>query len=1024
MTIARILLLVTVGLLMVGIAPCISQGRLTKSVLDRIDQEVRHSMKEGDIPGLSLVIIDSGQTFIRTYGYADLGTKTPVTAHTLFQLASCSKAFTAMAVMKLAGQGMIDLQAPVTSYLPWFHPVYKDSPATITVLQLLHHTSGIPWQTISAIPPDDSPDALERTIKEIAGISLRHQPGKQYEYATINYDILALIIEKVMHRPFETFLQTGVLDPLRLNHTSVGSAADNGSMATGYKIGLFLPRPYKAPVYRANNAAGYVITDASDMALWLSFQLGLGDSALYPLAVATHQRDETVPLHGMNAYAMGWEVSLSGNGVISHEGANPNYTAYVSLRQMAKTGVAVLANSNSNLTPAIGDHIMKILAAEKIPRQTGKDESDAIFSLVSALLTLYLLAALSFLGYIIHSISKGRRKFEPLSPRKAWIFLRALLILSPFLLGIYILPKAIAGFTWESIIVWTPVSFLTTIILILAGLALSYFIYFVSLCFPEKDPLKRVAPGILLMSILSGVANMALIILLTSSLDSPIRVRYLMLYFLLAFSLYLIGRSYFQKNLIRFTRGLIYELRIRLIDRIFSTSFQRFEKMDRGRVYTALNDDVDAIGDSASLFVMLITSLITAMCAFFYLSTIAFWTTLLTLLLLASLCGIYYFVSKRTNIYFRQARDIRNLFMRLINGMIDGFKEISLHHNKKLEYKNDVAACAHDYRDKMSRADFRFVDSSLLGESLLLMLLGAVAFAVPILFPDIRTGAVTSFIIILLYLGSSINQIVNGVPSILRLRIAWHRIRQFLEEIPANLDLSVVPVPVDKIVESIRAEGVKFHYKGKEDQEVFEVGPIDLQAGRGEIIFIIGGNGSGKTTLAKLLVGLYEPDEGWILINDRIIESSRLGEYFSTAFNPAFLFEKLYNIDVRDKKADIEKYLKTLHLDKKVTITENRYSTIDLSGGQKKRLALLQCYLEDSPIYLFDEWAADQDPAYRNFFYRILLPEMKKMGKIVIAITHDDHYFDAADKIFKMTDGKLEVYAASYLFTDIDLPSR
>jgi putative pyoverdin transport system ATP-binding/permease protein len=121
----------------------------------------------------------------------------------------------------------------------------------------------------------------------------------------------------------------------------------------------------------------------------------------------------------------------------------------------------------------------------------------------------------------------------------------------------------------------------------------------------------------------------------------------------------------------------------------------------------------------------------------------------------------------------------------------------------------------------------------------------------------------------------------------------------------------------------------------------------------------------------------------------------------------------LYSVNVEEKIQEIDHYLGLLHLKGKVAIAGDRYSTLELSSGQRKRLALLQCYLEDSPIYLFDEWAADQDPEYRNFFYRTLLPEMKSAGKIIIAITHDDHYFDVADKVLKMKMGKVELYTSS-----------
>ncbi|MEM1002740.1 MAG: ATP-binding cassette domain-containing protein, partial [Bacteroidota bacterium] len=179
-------------------------------------------------------------------------------------------------------------------------------------------------------------------------------------------------------------------------------------------------------------------------------------------------------------------------------------------------------------------------------------------------------------------------------------------------------------------------------------------------------------------------------------------------------------------------------------------------------------------------------------------------------------------------------------------------------------------------------------------------------------------------------------------------------------------------------------------------------------------------NGSGKTTLAKLLTGLYEPDRGVVMINNKALKNAELSEYFSTVFSPPYLFEKLYSVDLKDRTEELHNYLRLLDLEQKVAISENQYSTINLSSGQRKRLALLQCYLEDSPIYLFDEWAADQDPDYRNFFYKTLLPEMKLLGKIVIAITHDDHYFHLADKILKMDRGKLKVYSDHHTLKEMD----
>ncbi len=185
------------------------------------------------------------------------------------------------------------------------------------------------------------------------------------------------------------------------------------------------------------------------------------------------------------------------------------------------------------------------------------------------------------------------------------------------------------------------------------------------------------------------------------------------------------------------------------------------------------------------------------------------------------------------------------------------------------------------------------------------------------------------------------------------------------------------------------------------------MGPVNLEVKRGEILFIIGGNGSGKSTLANLLTGLYNADDGTVEINGNRINNIELGELYSTIFSSNHVFKKLYGIDTINKKEQIDYLLKLLKLEGKVNIENGIFSTISLSNGQRKRLSLMKCLLEDSQIYLFDEWAADQDPEFKKAFYRELLPQMKKNGKIIIAITHDDNYFDMADKVMKLDMGKV-----------------
>jgi ABC-type siderophore export system fused ATPase/permease subunit len=186
-----------------------------------------------------------------------------------------------------------------------------------------------------------------------------------------------------------------------------------------------------------------------------------------------------------------------------------------------------------------------------------------------------------------------------------------------------------------------------------------------------------------------------------------------------------------------------------------------------------------------------------------------------------------------------------------------------------------------------------------------------VAFGIPRVFTGIEPYIVMSFVIVLLYLIGPINGILGSVPSIMRLKIAWKKVNEFINEIPANLSSTTAIKPKLSEVKSYKAVGIQFQYKNlPEDAERFVVGPIDFTLETGEILFVIGGNGSGKTTLAKLLLGLYAPDAGHLEINGKVMDSAEIGEYCSSVFSPPYLFKTLYGIDANGKSDLILKYLK------------------------------------------------------------------------------------------------------------------
>ena len=197
----------------------------------------------------------------------------------------------------------------------------------------------------------------------------------------------------------------------------------------------------------------------------------------------------------------------------------------------------------------------------------------------------------------------------------------------------------------------------------------------------------------------------------------------------------------------------------------------------------------------------------------------------------------------------------------------------------------------------------------------------------------------------------------------------------------------------------------------KSSEAVFRVGPLNFTLHSGDIVFISGGNGSGKSTFLKLLAGLYEPDSGELLLDGVRVDDTNRDAYralIAAIFVDYHLFQRLYGI-ADPGPGEINRLLTQFRLTDKTRLTGGEFSTLDLSGGQRKRLALIVSLLEKRPILLLDEWTADQDPDFRRKFYDELLPELKQAGETVVVITHDDRYLAELDlpaRKLRMDEGR------------------
>ena len=294
---------------------------------------------------------------------------------------------------------------------------------------------------------------------------------------------------------------------------------------------------------------------------------------------------------------------------------------------------------------------------------------------------------------------------------------------------------------------------------------------------------------------------------------------------------------------------------------------------------------------------------------------------------------------------------------------------------------------------------------------------GVVVFAFPIFILNLDVNQLRENLFIVFYMIGPFGAIAGVIPQLTQLNINIKRINKLIADLDevSTGDETIeqeINISYPKYI-SIQFRDVVYKYitkskEGEKDESEFTLGPISVEFKSGEIIFITGGNGSGKSTLGKLITGLYTPQEGKILINGKDAELREQNELFSSVYSDFNLFKKLYGIDYLKKKDLTMEYLDMMKIKDKVEINdEGEFKSVDLSTGQRKRLAFIVSCLEDKPMVIFDEWAAEQDPESRYYFYNDLLPMLKKQGKGIIVITHDDRYFNLADKMMKLESGKL-----------------
>lgn len=447
-----------------------------------------------------------------------------------------------------------------------------------------------------------------------------------------------------------------------------------------------------------------------------------------------------------------------------------------------------------------------------------------------------------------------------------------------------------------------------------------------------------------------------------------------------------------------------------LTDKILTAPIERIERLGKHKLLASLQGDVSTIFTAIAFLSPIVVAggTLIGCGAYMLILSPALSAVTATVLILESLGAN---ILRRNMLrYFEDVRKNREATQKHYLTLTEAAKELRIGRERRLHLRNvALRDCIEQGRRLTTRIAVIQQSLSMLSQSTnFLLFAGLIAYKI---LAGISGAELSGFVLVLLYIQTPIAQLIHFVPLIGQAQVAYRRIAEFAEE-GAEAEtglLSAQPPEPPRRIRAITLRGVSHGFPAADDRAPFTLGPIDLTIRAGEILFIVGENGSGKTTLIKLLLGLYPPQTGEILLDGVAVTAQTRDAYrqnFSAIFFDYHLFDELIPADGAGPEA-ARPLLERLDLAGKVGIAEGRFSATDLSTGQRKRLALVQAALEGRPVLVLDEWAAEQDPTFRRRFYEELLPDLRRSGRTLVVISHDDRYFDAADRVLHLAEGRV-----------------
>jgi putative pyoverdin transport system ATP-binding/permease protein len=467
--------------------------------------------------------------------------------------------------------------------------------------------------------------------------------------------------------------------------------------------------------------------------------------------------------------------------------------------------------------------------------------------------------------------------------------------------------------------------------------------------------------------------------------------------FIISLFLFIKTQAYVTTTITAEIEAIIHRLRVRLMDQVRSSELLKIEQIGRARIVAAITSDAAVLTQASNMLCYSMQSFILIFFVAIYVAYLSLVAFALSILIVGASGTIFHIRSRRLNVERAAAAGReRQLFDRLTD-FLDGFKEVRLNSQRSADLFDDaveVSRAAANIKIRTQTETFRQVVSA---QSSMYILLGAVVFAAPQFSASLGSGSITMTTTALLFVVGACFGLVQSIPVLMNANAAADRMSQLEVALQSSAALVRDDAPrIPTRFDSIEMHDITFRYVDRFSDTAFHIGPLDFSLRSGDLVFITGGNGSGKSTFLKVLAGLYPPDSGEISLDGMPVHGDARETYrglMSAIFYDYHLFKRLYGIPGPDPE-EVRRLLTKFRLADKTSLSDGEFRTLELSGGQRRRLALIVSLLEKRPIILLDEWTAEQDPEFRRKFYDELLPEMMQVGATVVVITHDDRYLD------------------------------